>query len=374
MSSPHAAATITGLTTAGGTLAAARSGAWPTKTTLSYVWVQDAADVSHQTVGIASTLPVTGAMVGHTLTVLVTATPDLGDPLTVSSNTVTITQGALVQTPTPVITGTPAVGSKLTAAAGTWDSGVSLAYAWLQDPGTGAEQVVGTAKTLSLTSDMSGHSIKLQVTGSKAGYPDVTTTSDAVNVAAGALTPARVAITGTPAVSVRVTAALSGWKVPAGTTYTYSWTADAGTPSAREVGTATNLVPTPDLVGSTLTVTVTASATGFASASATSAPLTVVNGTLASTPIPVISGTPAVDSPLTAVVGAWTGATATGGSTTLTFAWILDAGTPGATTVGATKNYTPTADQQGHTLTFEVVGSRPGYNTVTRDSSPVLIL
>jgi hypothetical protein len=89
-------------------------------------------------------------------------------------------------------------------------------------------------------------------------------------------------------------------------------------------------------------------------------------GTLTSTPTPVIAGTGAVGDTLTATTGSW------GSGVTFAYEWILDADTDHLT-VATTKTYQPTAGQEGHTLTLEVTGSKPGYTSATRDSEAILI-
>ncbi|GAA4750859.1 hypothetical protein GCM10023350_40080 [Nocardioides endophyticus] len=79
--------------------------------------------------------------------------------------------------------------------------------------------------------------------------------------------------------------------------------------------------------------------------------------------LPIISGTPRVDSPLTASPGAWTPA----GQVAFAFQWLRNA----APIAGATSTtYTPTASDVGAALAVQVTGTRPGSNPSTAVSAP----
>ena len=77
---------------------------------------------------------------------------------------------------TPKISGTAKVGKTLTAKPGSWTKGTTLTYQWL----AGGVVIDGqTGKTLKLAAEQKGTTIKVKVTGSKAGYATVAKTSKA---------------------------------------------------------------------------------------------------------------------------------------------------------------------------------------------------
>ncbi|WP_166790458.1 carboxypeptidase regulatory-like domain-containing protein [Cryobacterium tagatosivorans] len=83
------------------------------------------------------------------------------------------------------------------------------------------------------------------------------------------------------------------------------------------------------------------------------------------TPVPVISGTPAVGSTLTAIVGTWLPA-----PDSLDIQWKKN-GLPLAGATGST--FTIPADARGSKILFEVTATKAGYATVTLASDPVSV-
>ena len=109
-------------------------------------------------------------------------------------------------------------------------------------------------------------------------------------------------ITGTPKVGSQLTATAGSWSV-AGTSFAYQWLADG---TAISGATSSTLTATQGLKGKALSVKVTAKATGYNSANATSTPTAAVQpGVITNTAAPTISGDPRVDSTLTAHPGSW---------------------------------------------------------------------
>jgi hypothetical protein len=109
--------------------------------------------------------------------------------------------------------------------------------------------------------------VRVQVTGSRPSYPDVTQASiETAPVAAGVLTTAKPTIGGTPTVGRTLTARPGTWTT--GTAFTYAWFADG----VRVKGQAARrLVLAKAQRGKHITVTVTGSQAGYTSASRTSA-------------------------------------------------------------------------------------------------------
>ena len=170
-----------------------------------------------------------------------------------------------------------------------------------------------------------------------------------------ALTPVTVAtpkITGTAQVGVRLTASAA----PTGTTYAYRWSANG---AAISGATSRTFTPGAAQRGKTITVRVTASRTGYASASKTSAATAAVRTGVLVTATPRISGTVKVGRKLSVARGTWTS------GTTFTYRWYA-----GGTAIrGATAStLTLTKAHKGKTITVKVTGKKSGYATVTRTS------
>lgn len=170
-----------------------------------------------------------------------------------------------------------------------------------------------------------------------------------------ALTPVTVAtptITGTPRVGVKLTASAP----PTGTTYAYRWYA-AG--AAISGATSRTFTPGAAQRGKAITVRVTASRTGYASASKTSAPTSAVRTGILTTATPTISGTVKVGKKLTAKPGPWTA------GTTFSYQWYAN----GKAISKATKStLTLTKTQRGTKITVKVTGKKSGYATVAKTS------
>lgn len=80
----------------------------------------------------------------------------------------------LTRTPTPKIAGKAKVGATLKAKPGAWDAGTRLAFRWLR----GSKPIAGaTARSYKLVKADKGKKVAVRVTGTKTGYPKVTSTS-----------------------------------------------------------------------------------------------------------------------------------------------------------------------------------------------------
>ena len=171
------------------------------------------------------------------------------------------------------------------------------------------------------------------------------------------VTAADLAISGSspPRVGTTLTAVTGNW-APAGLSYTYQWRADAdpvGTNSASYTPTLADL-------GKRLTVSVTASRTGYLSATKVSADTEPVSpGQFNRTPTPTISGTNAVGQLLTAVPGSWDSGVA------LSYQWFRgEDAIIGATTVA----YQLTGADFGQLISVRVTGKKLGFDPVTISS------
>ncbi|MCU1479922.1 MAG: hypothetical protein JWQ19_708 [Subtercola sp.] len=166
-------------------------------------------------------------------------------------------------------------------------------------------------------------------------------------------------VTGSAKVGQTLTAVPGTW-APAPVTLSYQWNV-AGVAVASPLGSAASYVVQPADVAKTITVAVTGSETGYASATTTSAATAaVVVGTLV-TAVPTISGTPTVGVALTAIPGVWSPA-----STTLTYAWSV----AGIAVSGATAaTFSPRVADLGKTITVTVKGAAAGYTSASKISA-----
>jgi hypothetical protein len=222
---------------------------------LTYTWKR-----GETTVGTAASYTPTSADVGASLTVTVTGTKSGYVTATRSSEpTAAVALGTLT-TVTSTITGTAKVGKTLTAVHGTWGPGtVSFAYQWYD----GTTAISGaTAATYSVPASRSGHSLHVAITGSKAGYTSVRSSSGSVKIAAGTLTGATPTISGTAKVGSTLTAVPGTWT--SGVTRTYKWSRYTGGAWTTISGAtkSTYKATTTDL-GKKLRVTVTGTKTGY---------------------------------------------------------------------------------------------------------------
>jgi hypothetical protein len=269
--------------------------------------------------------------------------------------TFTLTPLTLTLTPTPSISGTAVVGSTLTAVTGTWNDGVAFSYQWLR---AGVQIGNGTSSTYKVKNADVGQKLKVQVTGSLAGYTSATETS------AGVLAVQKLALTPKPTISGAATtgstlsAQAGTWD--AGVTLSYKWLRGT-TPITGATG-ETYVLTGADL-SQQITVAVTGSKSGYGSVTETSAAVVPSAGTLTLTPKPTIAGTATTGSTLKAKPGTWNA------GVQLSYQWYL----AGAPIVGATsKTYLLTSDDVGKKVKVEVMGSLLGYTSVTKSSAAVI--
>jgi len=261
---------IRGTLQVGSTLQA-DAGSWAPEPALHYGWKRDGADIGGAD---GSTYDLTIEDLGHTITVTVTASlAGYEDAVRTSAPTATIGAGVFSVAPVPTISGTPRVGVPLTAAAGTWTSGASFAYAWKR---SGSTTAVGAADTYTpVTADI-GKTLTVTVTATRDGFTALSKTSVATAVVLGSAytTTPTPTITGTKASGSTLTAVTTGWVPSSGVTFSYVWKrASTSTGTKTTISGATS--KTYKLVtadkGKFITVTVTASKTGYASTTKVSA-------------------------------------------------------------------------------------------------------
>lgn len=346
---------ISGTAKVGSTLSALTADFSPRQDSFAYQWFADKVALSGQT---GTTLLLTSAEAGKTITIKVTGERSGFDDLTVSSAGFgPVELMAMTSAATPRISGSPAPGRAVVAEPGVWDPvPTSFAYQWRLDGQNvpNAVQASFTPKTADL-----GRALSVQVVGSKAGYAPVSRTSDAVTVGAAPMTGAVPQVTGVPKVGSVLRATVSGW-LPTGSTLAYAWKAD-GISIARASGRS--LTVPAEAVGRHITVTVRGTLTGYSSTDRVSAPTgRVAAGTLTSR-VPRVVGRAKVGRTVSASVLGW-------GPTDVrpTYRWLVNGRAVKGTAASRVSWRIPRA-ARGKRISVRVTGTLPGYSTVTRTSS-----
>lgn len=165
-------------------------------------------------------------------------------------------------------------------------------------------------------------------------------------------------VTGTGVFGTSLTGAAGTWTD--GATVTTEWYRN-GSPTGDTDTTYDTLASD---VGKTMTLRATGSKSGYATASTNSSGVAVTAATLPSTGTPSISGTGAVGTALTGSTGDWPE------GVTLATQWIRG----GSSASNITPNYTPSGSDLGNQMIFRVVASKPGFTSVTVNSSAVTVI
>jgi uncharacterized protein YjbI with pentapeptide repeats len=337
-----------------GTLISANPGTWDAGVGLSFQWLLDGAPIAGASSGSYTPQP---NDCGHQLSVSVTGSSVGFMSSTQTSLEALVGPGNQINTPVPSLVGVSNVGSILTAVAGVWDSGVALTYQWLRD---GIPIAGAISATYELTSADYSHQVSVSVTGSSTGYISSTQTSSASTVTLGAMvrTPVPV-VSGGAAVSSTLTVNPGVWDP--GVTLSYQWLRD-GIPIAGAIS-ATYELTSADY-SHQVSVSVTGSSTGYISSTQTSSASTVALGNQANTPVPVVSGSVAVGSTLTANPGIWDL------GVTLSYQWLRD-GLPISGATSAT--YKILISDLGSSIALKVTGSAAGFNPKSLTSGPTVV-
>ena len=344
--------TISGTVRVGNTLTA-QTGTWrPTDVELAYQWKRGTTNITSAT---AATYALVAADAGATISVRVTGSLEAyTDVIKTSSLTAPVALGAFTATPTPTVSGEYKVGKTLTATAGTWTPTATLAHQWFR----GTNAIVGaTTSTYVLTTSDFDKKVSVAVVGTREGYNTTTSTSTPTLVGPGVFDTAPTpTITGTAEVGSTLEAVPGSWSPTA--TLTYTWNRN-GT-SIRGATAATYAIVGAD-AGATLSVTVSASRTAYATTRRTSvATPTVTTVDFTASPVPTIAGTARVGLVLTASPGTWLPT-----PTSLAYQWYRDA----APIAGATRStYTLVAADLGTEIVAKVTGTLLGYNTLQKSS------
>lgn len=273
--------TITGTVRVGSTLTA-NPGSWgPAPVKVKYQWKVAGKAVARATAK-SWKLPTTAAGKKVTVTVSVSKS-GYGSASKTSRATSAVAKAVLVGT-TPRISGTPKVHATLTANIGTWTSGTTIRYAWKRN---GSVITNAASQNYVVATADQSTSLTVTVTGSKTGYLTKSLTSAAVSIPALVATPpapltltsSTPTITGNPRSRETLTANTGTWT--SGTRFQYVWKRNG---SAIPGATGQSYVPGLGDQGTSITVTVTGSKSGYTSKTLTSgavsisAPSQLLNG------------------------------------------------------------------------------------------------
>jgi hypothetical protein len=247
------------------------AGTWQEDAVLTYAWKWA---LTTATIGTSSRYSPVAADLGKKLTVTVTATLDGYSPVsTTSAATTAIVAGTFALTPVPTVVGTKKFGETLTAVTGTWTAGAVLTYAWKR---SGSTSTISTSSRYTLAAADVGKTLTVTVTGKRAGYTTVSKPSVATStvVTATFTTSPLPTITGTATSGLTLTAVTSGWAPSTAVTFTYVWKRASTASGTKTVITgatsSTYRLVTADKL-KYISVTVTASKSGYTSNTQTSA-------------------------------------------------------------------------------------------------------
>lgn len=269
----------------------------------------------------------------------------------VATADVTLAALGILDTSIPKISGTTTVGQTLTAVPGAWTPGATLTYQWYAD---GAAIAKATTASLKLPADVAGKKVTVRVTGKKSAFGTKFETSAATAAVLRPLTAPVPTITGTTTVGQTLTAKPGTWTT--GTRLTYQWYIGG---AAVAKATAASFALPASATLKTVTVVVTGTKAGYATASKQSKATAVVKGILkASTP--QIKGSTIVGSRLTVSTGTWTS------GTTLTYQWYAN-GT--AINRATASSLVVTAAMVKKNITVRVTGTKSGFVTAAKTSA-----
>ena len=345
--------TISGVLAVGKTLTAV-PGVWSPAPTFTFQWIRSGVPITGAT---KNTYVLVAADRGETISVRVFGAR--AGYLTSTSHSLETSriQSPFSASPVPIILGNKVFGQTLTAMAGTWSPAPSaLSYLWFAN---GQPIESATGNTLVLTQDLLGKEISVRILGERSDYISTAVSSAKTSpiLPATFSQSAIPLVVGNPVIGEELSVNTGIWN--AGATFSFIW--KRGSIFVSSVATYT-LVEADRKAK--LTVTVTAAKAGFTPLSKTSLPSAVIEGSFVSSPLPSISGLPAVGKTLTAAPGQWSPAP------TLAFQWFRN----GVAIVGATRNtYALVAADRGAIIHVRVTGKSLGYLATSKDSLGVQI-
>jgi hypothetical protein len=241
------------------------AGTWTTGTAVSYRWLRDGQAISGAT---GSSYTLTKADAGRRISAVVTgAKRDYVTRTTTSAATGAVSVGFIKSTSAARISGGIHALNRLTAVGGTWNvAGVTVSRQWLRN---GSPIAGATGATYDLTVADVGKTITLRTAATKATYRGVTTVSapTAVILRPEILSTARPALLGSSRAGSNMGVSTGSWNTDK-VSLKYQWYANG----VAIPGAVYNIYSTSlSQLGKTITVKVTASKSGYISASVVTA-------------------------------------------------------------------------------------------------------
>jgi hypothetical protein len=270
----------------------------------------------------------------------------------------TVAPLALSSSPLPTIVGSAKMSQTLTANTGDWDFGVALSYQWLRD----GQAIAGANNPFyQINSADLNRRISYQLTARKTGYLTVSSTSPSSELVTKSFSRLVAPIVkGNPAVGNFLTTSLT--PMHSAVSYSYQWLRD-GIPIEGAVNRnyAVKLVD----LNASVSFQVCGSKQFFETTCLVSIPSLVKLGTLRSKPNVALKWTSLkVGAAIKVKTASWDD------GVTLTKSWLRD----GIKVDGQTLDiYQLTEADRGHTIAFQVVAQKPGYNAEVRTSVAKLI-
>jgi hypothetical protein len=211
----------------------------------------------------------------------------------------------------PKLLGSGVVGALLAVDVGVWDSEVKLSYQWLRD-GVAIDQATNSSYLVA-PADL-GSKISVSVTGSRAGFAQVSRVSSVIGATEGvmSLTPVP-RVSGSGVVGTVVAADVGVWD--SGVMLSYQWF--RGSDPIFQETLSTHVVSRED-AGKSLSVQVSVAKPGYKSVTMRSEPTSANLITFTNPTQPKLVGVPKVGNLLKVVTGNW------GRATSISYKWLLD--------------------------------------------------
>jgi hypothetical protein len=340
------ALSMNGPSTIGSTLVAEAS-TWDYTATLSYQWLRNGQSISNAT---GASYVTTLADANTLISVRVRANKTSKTPATSTSIAVLVNNPRL---PSASLTGEARVGVPLVGGP-LADSTATVTYKWFID-GSAISGATGSTYT-PLPVD-NKKSISLLTTVTQVGYPVAISSSSTKIIQSGLIAKPSVSVLGTAKTGSKLSAQVS---VTAPNSASYQWLRNGKSISG---GTKSTYTLTSADYKTSIALRVTLSRVGYENAVSTSNAVKVALGELLKTPEPVLSGTPRVNSTITARVGSWDS------GVKLSYQWLRD----GVDIPNATRtSYRITIKDRRAELTLRVRATKTGFEAVTIDSRTVI--
>ena len=330
-----------------GRVATGDPGTWgPGNVTLSYRWLRAGVAIPGAT---SLTYTPTNEDASYLLTFEVTGTLAGFDPLVKTVAAEAITRGGTMVSAAPTLSGTGVVGDPITATIDGWSPGTDFTLTWQAD----FEVLQVGGYTYTPTNADAGKNVRLRVDGERDGlvFGSHTAYSSSIPITGGVFALGDdLTISGTFTVGELVTAVIPGNAfAPTPYYYDYVWLRDGDViPNRTQLDYQLQNAD----AGHTITVTVTATRTGFAAAPRESLATPMITGGTLYGGAASIQGDAFVGETLAAV-----GSSFDEDDVALSYEWTRD-----GIVVGEDDEYTLTNADAGFSLFLKITGTKTGFN------------